>query len=138
MLKTDWIFRESISQDKNDLFMLINTLDTQASENLFKLPLVQTLVDEFWELYMVTIFVSAFVPFIVYAFACVYYFTIHSVRITQNTIISDDSDPELESMSEYVAKLLVISLTFFMICFEVFQLIDKGRVYFYSLQNLVD
>ena len=138
MLKTDWIFRESISQDKNDLFMLINTLDTQASENLFKLPLVQTLVDEFWELYMVTIFVSAFVPFIVYAFACVYYFTIHSVRITQNTIISDDSDPELESMSEYVAKLLVISLTFFMICFEVFQLIDKGRVYFYSLQNLID
>ena len=138
MLKTDWIFRESISQDKNDLFMLINTLDTQASENLFKLPLVQTLVDEFWELYMVTIFVSAFVPFIVYAFACVYYFTIHSVRITQNTMISDDGDPELESMSEYVAKLLVISLTFFMICFEVFQLIDKGRVYFYSLQNLID
>ena len=85
MLKTDWIFRESISNDKNDLFMLINTLNSQASENLFHLELVQTLVDEFWELYMVTIFIAVFVPFVVYALACIFYFTIHSVRITQNS-----------------------------------------------------
>ena len=85
MLRTDWIFRESISSDKNDLFMLINTLNTQASDNLFSLPLVQTLVDEFWELYMVTIFVAVFIPFLVYALSCICYFTLHSVRVMQNS-----------------------------------------------------
>ena len=80
---------------------------------------------------MVTIFIAVFVPFIVYAMACIFYFTIHSVRITQNSQIEEDF--EYEGWAEYIAKLLVYSLTFFMFTFEIFQMMDKGWNYIKSV-----
>ena len=90
MLKTDWIFRKTSSNDQNDLFRLIKTLNNQASDALYSTPLVQTLVDEFWELYKVSIFVAVFVPFMVYAFCCICYFTLHSVRVMHNAQLDQE------------------------------------------------
>ena len=79
-LHTGWIFRDTNSSDQNDLFMLINTLNTQPSDSLFSTEFVMVLVDEFWDLYQLAIFIIVFVPFIIYTLATILYFTLHAAR----------------------------------------------------------
>ena len=38
------------------------------------------LVEEFWDLYQLAIFITVFLPFIIYALATIVYFTLHAVR----------------------------------------------------------
>ena len=60
--------------------MLINTLNTQPSDSLFSTEFVMVLVDEFWDLYQLAIFIIVFVPFIIYTLATIVYFTLHAAR----------------------------------------------------------
>ena len=51
ILRTNWIFRETNNVDTNDLFMLIDTLNAQKSDQIFNTEFVIVLVEEFWKLY---------------------------------------------------------------------------------------
>ena len=138
MLKTDWIFRQTSSTDQNDLFRLIKTLNSNETDGLFSTQLVKTLVDEFWELYRVSIFVAVFMPFMLYALCCILYFTLHSMRVMDNAKQADPSERENEGLFEWLNKQVVYALTFFMLAFEYFQVIDYGWAYFKERTNWVD
>ena len=86
-------------------------------------------------LYQVSILLAVFLPFLIYAIACIFYFTIYSTRNTQNAI-NNDSEPE--GWFEYSMKVLVYSLTLYMASFELFQMIDKKWKYLGELSNWVD
>ena len=81
ILPTDWIFRVTDNADENDLFMLINILHKQPSDALFSTEFVEVLIEEFWERYQFSIFITVFIPFIIYALATVVYFTLHAARM---------------------------------------------------------
>ena len=91
LLKTDWIFKKTASADENDLFSLINTLNTQASESLFGTEFITVLIDEFWDTYQMAIIIVVFIPFMIYAAACLIYFTLHQRRII-GTFLGEDLD----------------------------------------------
>ena len=65
MLNTNWVFRKTENSDSADLFKLIKTLDEQASEKLYSTEFVVTLIEEFWQLYQMSIFVIVFIPFLI-------------------------------------------------------------------------
>ena len=81
ILKTDWIFKKTAVVDDNDLFNLINTLNTEATDSLFGTEFITILIEEFWEMFQVAIFVVVFIPFLIYAFACCAYFSLHQNRV---------------------------------------------------------
>ena len=74
--------------DDNDLFNLINTLNTQATDSLFGTEFITILIEEFWELYQMAIFLVVFIPFMIYAVACLLYFTLHQKRVEK--LFSDE------------------------------------------------
>ena len=82
-----------------------------------------------------SIIVAVFLPFLIYAISCIFYFTIYSVRNTKNSI-NDIDEPE--GWIEYIAKVLVYSLTLYMLSFEIFQVIDRKWAYLGSLTNWAD
>lgn len=83
-----------------------------------------------------SIFISVFVPFMIYALCCIWYFTLHSVRMMGNA--TKDDEYEQASVSEIISKQIVIALTFFMLSFEYLQIVDSGWDYFKERTNWVD
>ena len=64
LLKTDWIFKKTAVVDDNDLFNLINTLNTEATDSLFGTEFITILIEEFWEMFQMAIFVVVFIPYL--------------------------------------------------------------------------
>ena len=116
ILPTDWIFRVTDSADENDLFMLINILHKQPSDALFSTEFVEVLIEEFWERYQFSIFITVFIPFILYAISTVVYFTLNASRMQQSAVLGSMVD---SGWIEYISKMLVYSLTFYMFSFEI-------------------
>ena len=81
------------------------------------------------------IIIVVFIPFMIYAMACLIYFTLHQRRIKGTFLGEELDEPE---WLEYYSRQVIYALSLYMFSFEVLQIYDFGRSYLLSLTNWID
>ena len=77
---------------------------------MYTTEFVVTLIEEFWEIYQTSIFLLVFIPFALYAIACVVYFS----------LFYDTDNSGESSKVKQVLKVWIYMITLYMFSFEVF------------------
>ena len=75
MLPVSWLYVDGYDGTKSGFATLVKKLKNAPHESLFSTDLVITLVELFWEDYSTNVITLAFLPFIVYLFATLKYFS---------------------------------------------------------------
>ena len=77
MLRCSWVFRDREMGELKNFDKLIKALAESPSDSMYNTDFVITIVDEFWSLYQMSIFIAVFVPFLLYFQATLTYFTFY-------------------------------------------------------------
>ena len=77
MLRTGWVFRDKEKGELKNFDKLIKALAESPSDSMYNTDFIITLVDEFWSLYQMSIFIAVFIPFLFYFQATITYFTFY-------------------------------------------------------------
>jgi hypothetical protein len=81
MLRADWVFAMRDRREKNGSlrgagdFTNIITLFQNAPDSTYKTDVVKTLATVFWNMYRRIVIWCCFVPFVVYAYLCINFFS---------------------------------------------------------------
>ena len=119
MLRTDWVFRDRERGELKNFDKLIKALAESPSDSMYNTDFVITIVDEFWSLYQTSIFITVFIPFIVYFFCTNYYFSFFlAIPIDERHPELDAGDVDQLQGSEKILVCLIFILTAFFTAFE--------------------
>ena len=66
MLRTAWVFRDREKGELKDFDKLIKALAESETDSMYNTDFVVTIVEEFWSLYQMSIFIAIFIPFCFY------------------------------------------------------------------------
>ena len=113
---------------------MIKLFDNQSNDAIFTTECVVALIEESWKLYQGEIFLLVFVPFVVYAFTCLIYF---SLFYDSKDWLGKPAITENVAMKTAL-KAWIYFFTVYMFSFEVLQMIDRGWEYFTGMFNLAD
>ena len=127
LLKTHWVFRGTKEKDTSDFDDLLSIFAGNINDSIYDTEFVVNLVDEFWSIHQLSIFLTCCVPFLFHFWACI---TFMSVYLTK--------EPEGLTFEEGFSKILVYFLTIYFQLFEFEQWGELGWSYWAEVQNWVD
>ena len=129
VLNTNWIFRDSEGGEKKSLSYFIKALVETESELMYTTDFMITIIEEFWNLYQVSIFLTCLLPFLVYLYAAVRYFSYYLSNL----------EYEIEHPWKRISlQIVIIVLTVYFTFFEVRQARKSLIRYLLEFQNLVE
>lgn len=131
MLSLEWVHASYKGYDNVGFRELIVELANAPHESLFSTELIITLVEHFWDYYYKRIFLTGFVPYIIY-FLC----TI--VHVTTWSVKGIDGGTEWNFTAEFVLRWLIIISIFYFIFFEIVAMVRDGWSYLTDVFNYID
>ena len=112
MLSLEWVHASYKGYDNVGFRELIVELANAPHESLFSTELIITLVEHFWDYYYKRIFLTGFVPYIIYFLCTIVYTTTWSVQgIEEGT--------RWDFTAEFVLRWLIIISVFYFVFFEI-------------------
>ena len=88
MLRVDWLFqkrdKKNDKSESDGSFADLIELFASAPESIYKTDFVNTLVRIFWKRYRLYVVIMCLIPFIVYMFAVIIYFSQFVVGVRQD------------------------------------------------------
>ena len=136
MLRADWVFAMRDRREKDGTlrgagdFTNIITLYQNAPDSTYKTDMVKTLATVFWHRYRRIVIGWCFIPFVVYAYLCINFF---SQFVVQGSISSRmiESEAQREFWENFVVFGVFVLWAYFTM-FEIHQLKTQGWDYFIS------
>ena len=118
LLKTRWVFRGTKKEEESSFDDLLSIFAENINDSIYTTEFVVNLVDEFWSIHQLSIFLTCCVPFLLHAWATIIFMSKYLTK-----------DPSGLCFEKVFSKIVVYVLTIYFQLFEFEQMKELGLSY---------